>query len=219
MCNQIEKIIDKITKLLALSKSSNENEAATALLNAQKLMVKYDISVEDVNDASEMKKKEELVSKFAQHKWDAAFRKPLASVISSNFKCKTFLRNGHICFYGFKTDVEIATRAFEFAYTFIQRGSNRAYEKARSEGRSTRGIANTYALGFIQGIRDALEEQCRALMIVTPAEVEAGFKELSMNFITKKGRTIRYSEDEKLMQQARQDGYDAFATRKVTAGV
>lgn len=217
--SQIENIIEKIAKCLALSKSSNENEAASALLRAQKLMAKYDISVADVEDTMGMKNKEEIISKKAKHKWDAAFRRPLAHVIASNFRCKTYLTNGNIVFYGFKTDVEIATQAFEFAYGFIQRNSNKAYEKARAEGRPTRGIANTYALGFIAGIKDALEEQCRALMIVTPVEVEEEFEEFSINFGTYSGPSIRYREDEKLSMQARKDGYEAFAIKKVTAAV
>jgi len=52
---EIDKIKDKIKKLFALSKSSNPNEAATALAMAQKLMeehglIKTDIPTLDVNE-------------------------------------------------------------------------------------------------------------------------------------------------------------------------
>lgn len=44
-----ERILDKIRKCLALSKSANEYEAATALRQAQKLMAMHDLSHEDVD--------------------------------------------------------------------------------------------------------------------------------------------------------------------------
>jgi hypothetical protein len=43
-----ETIIEKIQKLLALSTSSNENEAASALAKAQKLLLLHNISMEEV---------------------------------------------------------------------------------------------------------------------------------------------------------------------------
>jgi hypothetical protein len=46
--NEIEKIKDKIKKLFALSKSSNPNEAATALAMAQKLMEEYGLIKNDI---------------------------------------------------------------------------------------------------------------------------------------------------------------------------
>ena len=42
------KIIDKIKKLLALSKSSNENEAILAYQRAQELLTKHNISLDDI---------------------------------------------------------------------------------------------------------------------------------------------------------------------------
>lgn len=43
-----EKIVEKIKKLLALSKSPNENEAMAAALKAQALMAKYEIDLSQV---------------------------------------------------------------------------------------------------------------------------------------------------------------------------
>lgn len=47
-------IIEKIRKLLALSKSANASEAATAAALAQKLMAKYRLQPHDVNDPVEL---------------------------------------------------------------------------------------------------------------------------------------------------------------------
>ena len=46
------KILDKIRKLLALSKSPNENEAAVALAMAQELMLRYNIDNIDLEQES-----------------------------------------------------------------------------------------------------------------------------------------------------------------------
>ena len=43
-----EKILDKIKKCLALSKSANEHEAAQALKQAQALMEKYEVNAVDI---------------------------------------------------------------------------------------------------------------------------------------------------------------------------
>lgn len=45
-----EKIVDKIRKLLALSTSSNEHEAALALENANKLLLKYNLEMSDIDE-------------------------------------------------------------------------------------------------------------------------------------------------------------------------
>lgn len=45
-----ENVIVKIKKLLSLSQSQNENEAKLALLKAQELMLRYDISAEKINE-------------------------------------------------------------------------------------------------------------------------------------------------------------------------
>lgn len=214
---EIEHIIEKITKLLALSnRNPSENEAAAALLQAQKLMAKHDISVMDVEALQDMKSKQPIIEAAAEHKWDAAFRKPLAAVIAKNFRTKAWLRGGNVMFYGHETDVVIAKEAFEFAYKFIQRNANKAYEEARAQGRPTHGIANTYALGFISGIEDALSEQCRALMLVIPTDVEEEYVSRSAKF-SEDNRTMRYRSDAAVHRKGYQDGYDAFAQRKLSS--
>ena len=45
------KVIEKIQKLLALSESSNENEAHAAMLRAQALLAKHKLSLKEVKEA------------------------------------------------------------------------------------------------------------------------------------------------------------------------
>lgn len=50
MSTERDKAIDKIRKLLRLSKSSNEHEAAAAMRQAGKLMKQYNLDTDDVSD-------------------------------------------------------------------------------------------------------------------------------------------------------------------------
>ena len=48
-----DKIIDKIDKLLRLSRSDNENEARAAMVKAQELIAKHNISREELGQEEE----------------------------------------------------------------------------------------------------------------------------------------------------------------------
>ena len=47
----IDRILDRIRKLLALGESSNEHEAAIAVARAQELLARYHLSIEDLHAA------------------------------------------------------------------------------------------------------------------------------------------------------------------------
>jgi hypothetical protein len=91
--NDIEKIIEKIKKLLALAKSPNPNEAAIALKMAQDLIAEYKIDQSDVN-IMEIESKD---AKTAYRDKPPRYELLLFSEISSAFGCKLLL----FC-YGYK---------------------------------------------------------------------------------------------------------------------
>ena len=82
-----QRIIDKITRCLALSKSSNENEAATALRQAHAMMAKYDITMGDI-ELSDIKQK---------HSESRLARRPpihlaaLGNMIARIFGCSVYI--------------------------------------------------------------------------------------------------------------------------------
>lgn len=101
-----ENIILKIKKLLALSKSSNQNEAQNAMLKAQKLLIKYKLSLQEIESYSIEKIKIEdfkTNQKFRGKSWKGN----LAQVIADNFGCFLYYNTGNykvhrVCFYGKK---------------------------------------------------------------------------------------------------------------------
>ena len=173
-----EQALSKIQALLALgdkTRNNSDEEAERAILKAQELMAKYDISLEEASE----EKGPEYDIKICESKWDYAFRVPLAQLLAKNFRCEVFLQNKKIAFMGHKMDAEICKSTFEFAYQFIMRRGNQEYNRRYELGYKTKGVFNSYAQGFIVGLKRSLDSQCTALAIVTPPDVTEKFKEMS----------------------------------------
>lgn len=170
-------IIDRVKKLLNLAdkdKNNSDAEAEAALLMAQKLMAEHDISIDEASSEKIAYANEECT-----HKWNMGFRKLLATILANNFRCKVWYRHGNVVFMGHATDARIAREAFEYAYEFILREGNRQYNKYYQMGRNTKGVFNSYAKGFLFGLKQKLGEQSVALMIVTPKDVHDKYTEMT----------------------------------------
>lgn len=202
-----EEILTKIKGLLALgdsSRNNSEEEAKAAMLKAQQLMAKYDISAEEVEDGEE---EEQYAHEECEHKWDAAFRIPLAQVLSKNFRCMVYIRGKKVVFMGHPSDAKICKATFEFAYKFIQKKGNAVYNKRYAMGYPTKGVFNSYAHGFIVGLQEAFDVQCKALAIVTPQDVIDEFKNLSQNWASKSTKDIgKDVMDSQVWKEGRRDG-------------
>ena len=164
------KVMEKIKKLLSLGENNpNENEAQSAILKAHELMAEHGIhSVSTEENITYTKE-------FCIHKGNRKFRRNLASIIAPNFRCKNYTSNGRIAFFGRSTDAGIAKEVFEYAYSFAYKESNRLYNEARKQGRASDGIVNSYAIGFIRGLKEKLDAQSTALMVITPPDVKKEF--------------------------------------------
>lgn len=172
------KVVKKIKKLLALSESSNENEAKVSLLKAQELLAKHKLSLKEVKDFkiynSAIKEKISAVS-FTKAKWKAK----LARLIADNFGCYYYfkLRRTHtIAFFGREEDIIVCNIVLEYAVDCINSTVKRLRYQYSRDGYSTKGLENDYALGFIKGLNNMFEEQKKAnqewgLVLVKDAEV------------------------------------------------
>lgn len=81
---EIEKIMDRIRKLLALSKSANEHEAARAAERAQALLARYNLQIADLDQSSNME-----VELDSELKTDAGpWRRALGSQVAPMFFCR-----------------------------------------------------------------------------------------------------------------------------------
>lgn len=182
-----EKIVDKIKKLLALSMNNpSSEEAATSALMAQKLMAKHNI------DLASFEETEAQTIEIVKHESISAcaWKTALAKTVADNFRCKTFTYGKKtIAFYGRGTDAQVASEVFGYLFNI----GHKLAMKARADQKKSNGMGdgayNSFALGFVKGVRLKLEEQCTALMlIIEPEVVEAfgdfikGAKQSSNNF-------------------------------------
>lgn len=180
MSNVPQSIVEKISKLLALSdvsKNNSESEAYAALLKAQEMLATYNLTMQDISVP-----KQEIVDSVCEHKYNYGFRYKLANIISKNFRTKNFLLNNTVVFYGYCLDVEASKAAFELAYKLIVKNGEKLRNQIYSEVGSSAGIFNSYASGFLSGMQSVLDKQCEALQIVTPIEVTDSFEKMTHNW-------------------------------------
>lgn len=86
--SKLERVIRKIKRCLALSKSSNEHEAATAMRQVQALMREYRLTESDVHlsDAGEAE------SGIARAKRRPTRERHLSSIVANAFGCRPLSR-------------------------------------------------------------------------------------------------------------------------------
>ena len=72
-------------------------------------------------------------------------------------------------------------------------------------GYTTRGVFNSYAKGFIIGLKRSLDKQSVALAIITPPDVTAKFKEMSEGWKTKTTK-MEESTDAETLHKGIKDG-------------
>lgn len=154
-------MIDKINKLLSLANSANEHEAKQALLKAQELMVEYSISEKDLQTD-----KEDVVitAKTTGVTFrSATWKVRLLHVIGPNFRCLHFLqrieRSTELYFFGEESDVDAAIAVYQFAVESIEKNILRIQREYQKKKMSSRGMSNMYAMGFVNGLNNAYEEQ------------------------------------------------------------
>lgn len=186
-------IVIKIKKLLALSKSSNEYESRNAILMAQKLLMKYKLTLKEVEEFQDNNfeiREQRTGIKIRISKWKNA----LGNVVANNFGCYMFVRSGRtheICFYGKDEDVLICKIIMEYAIKCINSNGDKLIKKLKQDKRRKyfKGIKDDYALGFVHGLKERFEEQIKSnkewgLVIAKDPIVIDSYKEFSASFST-----------------------------------
>lgn len=212
-----EKILEKIEKLLALAGNNpSENEAISAALKAQELMAKYNIELADLEGQSADQSIVEVTyTPKANCHYVRKWRYKLSLIIAKNFCCKTYsINRDAIAFYGYEKDAKIAVEVFKFLFETGNKLANRYYLKCKKEGRDTKGVLNTYLVGFCDGIKEVLDKQCTALMIVVPKEVEEAYAEHSKGFKAIKN-SLATSNDGRAYNEGRTDGRATATARGI----
>lgn len=199
-----------VRKLFAKAASTHsEHEAEAAILKAQELMAKY--GIQDAGEENDIK----YITLTCKHTGNRSFRRPLAKIIADNFRVKNYLRDMQVTFFGRENDVLIAKEAFEYTYSFICRESSRICRKMRENLQDTTGVVNSYSMGFCQGLKEKLDAQSVALMVVTPSDVTEKFEELSKDFGRSKYTVSMAGFSHSVYERGRKDGRDALERRRL----
>jgi|WetSurMetagenome_2_1015567.scaffolds.fasta_scaffold07092_3 hypothetical protein len=159
-----DRIIDRITKLFALSNSNFEEEAKAALQKAHLLMLKYNLSMHDIS----AREHEIPIMSQTECKINTLVSKLLAQVVADKFRCRLLARipsgksgkNMYATFCGFKEDAQVAATVFKYALEYLTRLRNLEAQKMYDKGFSTKGFSYSFGRGFAIGLSNEWQEQC-----------------------------------------------------------
>lgn len=174
-----EKIIHKIAGLMKLARDTNDEEGQASIALAQKLMLKHDIQMSEIDEINDKADVTKSTMNFGRVLW---WQRELAAVVAEYFKCKSLYSQYSITFVGLGEHSEIARKVYKGASDHIK--------YRRSQIRDSKEAKNSYVEGFIIGLDQKLKAQasemidsgeCTDLVVCTPIEVknwldQQGFK-------------------------------------------
>lgn len=166
-----DKLMKRVSKLLNLANDNpNENEAQNALLKAQEMMAKNNISISDLDILNVKPEKKKEVSESAAE-WTKAqwYNIAVSDIIADNFRCYVFRYTGigksKMTFMGLKEDCELAKTMYEFAVLALEYNADQYVKEQRQIRyiRDSKGIKTDYMKGFIKGLKDKFKKQVQEM--------------------------------------------------------
>lgn len=159
--DQKKKMMDRLKKLLSLSRSANENEAAAALAKAQALMRELEITEDDLELVDYATVESPVILMRPGHRLPI-YGGMLTGTIEKAFGCKAIFSDSTIIWLGPKSKAEISA----YSWTVLARllSSKRAeYSfvimlQERNPGRRA-AKADTYCEGWVYGVGQNIIEE------------------------------------------------------------
>lgn len=158
------RVIEKVRKLLALSNSSNEHEAALAAAHAQRLLAEHNLAMSELDVREEGAGEVELRVARTVPKWLSS----LFATVANGFDCfpivTTTASHSRLRFIGVGEDPAVASCTLQFLMHELRRLAN-AYLRSSEAGEGRRSatdrqrVRTSYLLGGVQGVRQALAAQ------------------------------------------------------------
>jgi hypothetical protein len=107
--DESEVILSRVQKLLALATSNNVNESAAAAAKAQELLLKYNLSVEQVagytvDKAEPIIEQQQMFANSNIVEWKAS----LAFIVARNNLCRGFIQGNKFVWVGKDTNIQVA---------------------------------------------------------------------------------------------------------------
>lgn len=165
---ELDKIKRKLTKLLALSASPNESEAALAMEKCQQLMDKYNIRTIDIDPVEmTLDVNQEIVPGMNNRysSWEATLASAIAACFDSTAIISKFPDGTWtIAFIAGKSDLEFCVNLFKRLRRIISKRSklyidivNESYDNIKAKPPNSRSAKFSYCQGMITVIYDRLK--------------------------------------------------------------
>ena len=155
--NELDKILDKVRKLLALAgNNSNQHEAASAAEMAARILDEYNLTLTDV----EVREIVECAVKFNTMNTQDWYGM-LAVTVANVFDCYVFKRvddtekNSRAVFVGTRSDAEVASYVYMYLFNVCTRLIKKAVDdnQTDSDNRMSRGKARkAYSYGLVNSL-------------------------------------------------------------------
>lgn len=175
----------KIEKLLAktVENGCTMEEAAAAAKMVQKLIGKYHIELAEVGNEAETADGEILDAKSVR-KWEIRLISTIArnmryeAIVSHRYTAGNVNRKSFVYIIGMDADRKAVILFYEKLRKICKVGMKKEQDYHKAVFGTSRGIADSYGFGFMQAIEGEMEKQAKALVLVTPKEVDDKVQEL-----------------------------------------
>lgn len=214
-----DRIMKKIQKCLALSKSSNEHEAAAALRQAKALMDTHQLTMSDVElnqlDVVEVEGK----GLARPPRWKIM----LYLTVARAFGCSSFTRGGHPVFVGTAPNPEVAKYALDVLLRQLELNkkeflsSKAHFVDILDRGEKTK-LGRGFAEGWVQGCYQTVEKFSASLSDDKHAEHKRKMEQQHNGKINKAAPRKRASESG-IGRQAAAYGYQSGMKAQIHAGM
>ena len=210
-----EKIIDKIRKLLELSKNNpNKEEAILALTKARELMFKHNVDIENIKK-DDTNYFEKIVQLKKWKNWIIFFVMYLNDAFGTFSLYNEYTKR--VYFYAEKEKVLGVSEIFEFLFEVADYLAMKEYRNYLKEYGTGKGIYLSYILGFINGVNNALEKQNREFeeygIVIVTSEVLKQQVRKDKNAVEKREKKLfNKNINEDLNREVFDKGYDEGIT-------
>ena len=189
--DELESVKRRVKKLLALSKSPNENEAASALRKANDLMADYKLTAEQFSDYTKAKVKG--TKRFVR------WRVVLANAVENLYATYHYSdHEGNIVFIGEELDVFMSTEMYKYLVKTIDRMAKQNIRKnAKYKYRQS------YRAGIASRLYDRMYELGQQCSWRNPKELKAQKKQIA-EFVEKQ---VAIKTSKKKFEKANQTAF------------
>lgn len=206
--------LDKIKKLLRLSKSPNQHEAELALARAMEISERYHLDLHDIDLGDDCNR---IIQERVRVGARISFtRRLVLGLVNSYFRVTVIFGRPEIIFVGEKADIEIATYAYEFLVGACSRATVAFANERR--GRLSKTKKCSFVQGFIYGVSSTMKKARAELMennpgmglaVLTAEQERAAF--VASNIET---RLVKFDK-QRLNRSAIVDGFMAGERTKI----